>query len=168
MIIRDLCSARDNHYQSHICYHIDNFFGYVNRESMHRMACMCCYFTFLMYITFLSFCGELHCDFILQIIFVDFVSYCIICNLIVYALYEYFQEANKDYYYYHYYYYYYYYYYYIKIKLFKDKYIFFLWEDDLLTCRNKKNIPRAQCNIIDNISLALMKQFNSFPIKIQL
>ena len=46
------------------------------------------------------FCVELHCNFILHIIFVNFVSYCITFNLIVRALYEYFHEAKKDHYYY--------------------------------------------------------------------
>ena len=48
--------------------------------------------------------------------------------------------------------------------------LFFFREDDLLTCRNqqknktKQNNTRAQGKIIDNISLALMKQFNLFPV----
>ena len=37
-------------------------------------------------------------------------------------------------------------------------------EDDLLTSKNQqKNKTKAQDKIIDNISLALMKQFNLFP-----
>ena len=93
-IIRDLCLARDNHYQS------PHLLSYT--EIIMLIACVCCYFPFLMYITFLLFfCGELHYNFILQIIFPGFVSYCIIFNLIVYALYEYFHQANKDYYYYY-------------------------------------------------------------------
>ena len=47
----------------------------------------------------------------------------------------------------------------------------FFREDDLLTYKNqqknnkknKNNNTRAQSKIIDNISLALMKQFNLFP-----
>ena len=47
------------------------------------------------------FCGEQHYNFILHIHCVDFASYCTVCNLIVSALYEYFLEANNDYYYYY-------------------------------------------------------------------
>ena len=65
------------------------------------MAHMCCYFLFLMHITFFFFlCGELHCNFSIQIILTDLVSYCIVCNCIVCASYEYFHQANKVYYYY--------------------------------------------------------------------
>ena len=46
-----------------------------------------------------NFLWEHHCNFALQINCVDFVSYCIICNLIHCALYEYLHEANTDYYY---------------------------------------------------------------------
>ena len=41
----------------------------------------------------------------------------------------------------------------------------FFREDDLLTCKKQKknnNYTKAQGKIIDNISLALMKQFNLF------
>ena len=40
-------------------------------------------------------------------------------------------------------------------------------DQDLLTCKNqqqKYNKTRAQCKIIVDISLALMKQFNLFPV----
>ena len=48
--------------------------------------------------------------------------------------------------------------------------LIFFREDDLLTCKNqqstKQNInnTRAHGKIIDNISLALLKQFNLFPV----
>ena len=51
-------------------------------------------------------------------------------------------------------------------------YIYFFREDDLLTCKNKNktkkqqhNNTRAQGTAIDNISLALMKQFNYFQLQ---
>ena len=69
---------------------------------MFRIACMCCYFSFLMYIIItIFFCGEQHYNFILHIHCVDFASYFTVCNLIVSALYEYLLEANNDYYYYY-------------------------------------------------------------------
>ena len=48
----------------------------------------------------------------------------------------------------------------------------FFGEDDLLACKNQQktkqnnnnNNIRAHGKIIDNISLALMKQFNLFPV----
>ena len=46
---------------------------------------------------------------------------------------------------------------------------YFSREDDLLTFKNQQktkqnNNTRAQGKIIDNISLALVKQFNLFPV----
>ena len=79
-IIRDLCLARDNHYQSpHMLSYTEIVMLIENLcNALHALL-----FSFLgvHYFSFF-FCVELHCNFILQIFFVDFVSYCIICSII--------------------------------------------------------------------------------------
>ena len=58
----------------------------------------------------------------------------------------------------------------IKCKYYVFFFLLFFREDDLLTCKSEQktkqnnNNIRAYGKIINNISLALMKQFNLFPV----
>ena len=78
-IIRDLCLARDNHYQSpHMLSYTEIVMLLLLIEHLCTYS-MGCYLPFLVHITFLSFFVELHCNFILQI----FCRFCIILYYIV-------------------------------------------------------------------------------------
>ena len=53
-------------------------------------------------------------------------------------------------------------------------FLYFIRQDDLLTCKNQQKTKQKQQQhkstgkIIDNISLALMKQFNLFPVAMRM